>query len=310
MNISFNEHIINLFSSLSALLISIIALVYTIRAFLLKSGQKIRCDVSTCSSMECHDNYIASITLENIKDKSSVIFKIYMKYGRNNYLLIEDFSDSPLILRPFEVYHKEYDPILFYSCGTRTIKLDKVFDNKKVKKSIVLSTTNGMYKVKTNTKRWDPIISFFKNYYTALIDHQRLPYKGKGYGSRVKFLLILKFKSDSEKVIELHDGDDKLKLFVKFQLTQKSLRSKEELELFIKEQHKIGNLNFEEIEIIDFQKHVNEIKSRYETEPISVESYGFFRYNILGRILTIMENRKMKKKNQKQNKKVKKTKGK
>lgn len=125
---------------------------FTIRAFLLKSGQKFRCDISVASTIECEDKYVSSITIENLKDRAAVIFKIFIKYGLNNYLLIEDFSNSPLILKPFEVYYQEYDPILFYSTGTRIAKLDKIFDNKKVKYRVLLTTTNGKYLVKSNTK--------------------------------------------------------------------------------------------------------------------------------------------------------------
>lgn len=170
-----------LLSSLSALLISIIALIYTVKAYLLKAGHHLRCDIGTCSSIECNDHYVSSITLENIKDRATVIFKIYLRLGRNYYLLLEDFSNNPLILRPFEVYHKEYDPILFYSVNNRVINLDAVFNYKKRK--VILSTTDGKYVVNANTKRWDIIPKFFRNLMTAIIDPIRTGYKGKKLNS-------------------------------------------------------------------------------------------------------------------------------
>jgi hypothetical protein len=179
---------IGLLSSLSALLISIIALAYTVKAYLLKAGHNLRCDITTCTSVECNDQYVASITLENIKDRATVIFKIYLRLGRNYYLLLEDFSNNdfsnnPLVLKPFEVYHKEYDPILFYSVNSRLIKLDAVFNHKRRK--IILSTTDGKFVVNANTKRWDIIPKFFKNLMTAIIDPVRMGYKGKQYGANV-----------------------------------------------------------------------------------------------------------------------------
>src|SRR5439155_13648994 len=42
--------------------------------------------------------------LENLKDRAVVIFKIYMKFGNNVFIEIDDFANNPLILKPFEVF--------------------------------------------------------------------------------------------------------------------------------------------------------------------------------------------------------------
>jgi hypothetical protein len=288
----------NTFTSLAALLISIIALVYTVRAFLLKSGHKIRCDITTCSTTECEDNYVRTITLENLKDRASVIFKIYLRFGRSNYLLLEDFSEKPLILKPFEVYYKEYDPIIQYSCSLKRVKLDNVFSNDKVKRRIILSTTDGRYIVKTNTKRWEPIKYFFRNYFTALIDINRLWYKEKAYGENIKFLIVFKFPNGKEQIVPVKDGDEKLKIFQNFQLTSKSLKSKSELEKFLSKRLKKGELVDCKFEVKDFASWVDNLKKDYKSDPIYVENDGFFKYNILGRYYTIKENRRLKKENQ------------
>lgn len=305
MNISIDENIISLLISISALLISLIAMYFTIRAFLLKAGQKFRCDISVCSTIECDDKYISSITIENLKDRAAVIFKIFAKYGLNNYLLIEDFSNSPLILKPFEVYYKEYDPILFYSLGTEIGKLDKIFDNKKVKSRILLATTNGKYKIKSNTKRWDPIITFFKNHYTAIINPIRLKVKDKFYGNNIKYIVVLNYDNDKEQVIPINQDEHRHVRFAKFQLTKENLKSKNALELFFKKQNKEGKITFDKIEIIDFRDEVEKIRSKYTKDPIYVESYNFFNYRILGKILTIRDIYKMKMRNKKNRKKLK-----
>ena len=182
MSITFDENTISSLISITALLISIIALYFTIRAFSLKSGQRFRCGYSVMTSIDCDDRYVSSITVENLKDRAAIIFKIYLKFGLNNYLLVEDFSDSPLILKPFEVYYKEYEPILFYSLGSRLTKIDKLIENKKVKSKVLLTTSNGKYTIKSNTKQWDPLIPFFKNHSTALIDQFGLNLKTKIMG--------------------------------------------------------------------------------------------------------------------------------
>lgn len=286
---------IGLLSSLSALIISILALGYTVKAYLLKAGHNLRCDIGTCSSIECNDHYVSSITLENIKDRATVIFKIYLRLGRNYYLLLEDFSNSPLILRPFEVYYKEYEPILFYSVNSRVISLDGVFNYKKRK--VILSTTDGKYVVNANTKRWDIIPKYFKNLMTAIIDPIRTGYKGKKYGANVKFLVVLKDDENKETVIPLHQGDHRFRVFVNFKLTEECLVSMENLKIFLKKQKKLGKLTYKDLKIIDFEKHYNDIRSQYGNDIIKAKYVSFFKYEILGRLGTILEDRRLKKLN-------------
>lgn len=292
--------------SIVALLVSLIALVYTIFTYLLKSGHKIRCNYETCSSREGNDNYISSLTLENLKDRATVIFDIYFKLGNNNYLELESFADSPLILRPFEVYYIEYDPVLFYSEGVDTIQINKLLNNDKIKKFVLLSTTDGKYVVKTNTKRWDTINVFFKNYLTAIIRPQRLLYKDKAYGSNVKFLLVLKFKNGNEQVIPLQEGDEKIKIFKNFALTKESLSTKAKLEDYIRLQKSESKIDIDDFEVLHLDEKIEEIKSTYK-QSRTAETFSYFKYHLLGRLITIKQNRKLAKANRKQKLKSSKT---
>ena len=169
MSINFYQNIMSNIFSIFALLISISALYFTIKVFLLKSGQKFRCSFSTASSIDSESSFFNDIIIENLKDRAAIIYKIYIKLGQNIYLLIEDFSEAPLLLKPFEVYYKKYDPILFYSLGAELANIDKSINDKNVKRRIILTTSNGKYSVKPNSKQWDPIIPFFKNHFTAII---------------------------------------------------------------------------------------------------------------------------------------------
>ena len=169
----------------------------------------------------------------------------------NNYLLVEDFSDSPLILKPFEVYYKEYEPILFYSLGSRLTKIDKLIENKKVKSKVLLTTSNGKYTIKSNTKQWDPLIPFFKNHSTALIDPIRFKFKDKNYGNNVKFLIVVTNLKGEEYVISIYKDDYRHVRFSKFQLTKESIETKETLKKFLEKQKKAGNFEYKKIEIIE-----------------------------------------------------------
>ncbi len=288
---------INIFLSLGAFIISIIALVYTVKTFILKSGLKIRCSLTTCSSIDCDDKYISSITLENIKDRSTVIFKIYLRFKHNVYIEIEDFSEKPLILKPFEVYFKEYDPVLFYSSGTQFVKVDHLLNNQKIQRSIILSTTNGKYKVRTYISGFDAISTSLRNFYTLAVTPRRLEYNNKAYGPRIRYLIDLKYDNGERNIIPVHKSKEYHKVFKNIDFTMTALQSKENLEKFMLKQKRLGKFKFSEIKVIDYEQAVGESKEVYKTEPYVAETCGYFEYSIVGKIVTKIEDYKLWKKN-------------
>ncbi|WP_395761863.1 hypothetical protein [Elizabethkingia anophelis] len=298
LSIKLNYNSVTLIISIVALIISIIALFYTIVSYLLKHGNKIRCDISTMSTIETDEKYISSITLENLKDKATVIFDIYLRIGYNNFLLIEEFNDAPLILKPFEVYYKEYDPVLFY-----TVNMDKMIINDNLynpQKKVILSTTDGKYVVKTNTKRWSVDSLFFSNYTTAVITPYRLSYNDKSYGSNTLFLLILKKNGQEDSIIPILKDDYERKIFINFNLTLESLGSKESFVQYIQKQIDCNNLTYDSFEVIDFGKRIAEIQDEF-VKKVSIQPLSFFKYYITGKFITYLENCKTKKINKKNN---------
>jgi hypothetical protein len=278
-----------------ALIISIVALIYTVKTFILKSGLKIRCNLTTCSTVDCNDIFISSITLENIKDRATVIFKIYLRLARNVYIEIEDFSSKPLILKPFEVYYKEYDPILFYSSGDNFVKIDHLIDNKKIKRNIVLSTTDGEYKIRTYISYWDAIYTSLKNFYTIAALPQRLDYKNKSYGSNIKYLIDLKYNDREEQVIPINKIKEKV--FVNVDFTDTSLKSSVNLRRFMLKQKRDGKLSFTDIKVIDYEGAIEKKKEFYKKDPYIAETCGYFMYTVIGKIVTLIEDFKLKRKN-------------
>lgn len=243
--------------------------------------------------------------MENLKDRATVIFDIYLKLGRGQYLLIESFQGKPLVLKPFEVYYKEFEPLFFYTEGTKIVKTRNFLFDKKLSTKILLSTTDGKYVVNSNLKRWNPITDFFKNYFTAIIQPVRVPYKGKSYGDKTKYLVELKYSSGSNQVIDIYEGDDRLMKFKNFSLTRESLKSSKSLKAYFKKQRKQGNISFEKIKVIDFGEKFNEIKNRYGEEVIKLEEYSFFKYNVVGPIYTRYQNYKLDRENKRMRKKNK-----
>lgn len=284
--------------ALAALIISIVALIYTIRAYLLKSGSNVRGSYGMCSSsVSCEDQYITSVTLENLKDRAIVIFEIYLKIGHNYFLEIDNFDNEPLILKPFEVFKREYDPIDLYSINLNRIDLNDLFSNKKIKKRIVLSTSDGQYIVQSWIKRWDPVYDFFSNHLTAVIHPRRATYKGKSYGINAKYIVDIKTENGKEEVIPIYPRDYEIKKFRNFRLTKDSLESKDTLEAYLYEQVGIGVLNCTDITVHDMNTWLNETYKDENRKTIKATYYGWFMYKIISPIITKYSDYRLRQKN-------------
>jgi hypothetical protein len=288
---------LSLIISLIALLVSITALIYTIRTYWLKAGEKIRFSYTTSSHRNCEDNFIHSITLENLKDKPIVIFGIYLKIGTNNYLKVEEFKEAPLIIKPFEVYQKKFDPLLFYTINLDRMKIDHLLTNRNIKKTLVLSTTNGKYEVDEGIDKWYLVSDLFKNPFTAIISPYRLFYKDQSYGKNVKFLVLLTQKNGEEQVIPVRSDNYKIKVFKGFDLTKESLNSKESLEKFIQKQKEEKNISYEHFEIKEFYKKVENNDILKNGDVIKATNLNKFYYHIWGRLYSMYRDYKLKKKN-------------
>ena len=292
---------VELIISIIALSLSCTALIFIARNFWRKSGIQIRGMYCISSSTYCNDKYVSNLTIENVKDRSVVVFKIYLFVGKNYYIEIEDFEDNPLILKPYEAYSKQYDPLDFYSVSTRKINLNKLLDSRKIKSRLVLSTSEGRYEVKEWIKRWSPITDFFKNHMTAIIIPMRGTYKEKCYGSNAKYIVEFKTEDGKEETIPIYPRDYAIVKFRKFRLTKDSLESKENLEELLYQQAIEGNLNCVDIKIHDIAAwRVDAYKDH--SEEIEAEYYNWFKYKVLGRLYTYISDKKLKYKNRKNRK--------
>jgi hypothetical protein len=269
-----------------ALIVSLIALTFVIRNYWRKSGIYIRGQFSICSSIYCEDKYVSSIVLENVKDRSVVIFKIFLLVGRNYYIELENFDGEPKILKPYEVYSNQYDPVDFYSVNMNRIKLDNLLNSKNIKSRLVLSTSNGKYVVKEWIKRWDPISDFFKNHMTALVHPIRSTYKNKCFGSEVKFIVDIKTEDGKEETIPIYPRDYETRKFRKFTLPKESLESKESLETYLIEKALQGDFKCVDIVVHDVKAWRDEMYCDEYKQVIEAKYYNWFMYFVLGRINT------------------------
>jgi hypothetical protein len=280
-----------------ALIVSIIALVYTARAYLLKTGAYIRGSHSICSDISCEDKYVRSLKLENLKDRALVIFRIYLQIGHNYFLEIEDFENNPLILKPFEIYYKEYEPIDLYSIGMGRILLDDLLDDKAIQRRIVLSTSEGKFVVKDYINYWDPIGLFFQNYATAIIRPLRSTYKGKSYGSNAKYIVEFKMENGSEEIVSIYPRDYEVRKFKHFPLTRESLESKETLEEFLYEKVLDGIIKCADVTVYDMDNWRKEIYEDETKRVITAKYANWFEYYVVARIVSRISDYRLKKQN-------------
>ena len=302
--------LITIANSTVALIVSIIALVYTAKTYLLKSGANIRGSYGMCSSsVSCEDQYITSVTLENLKDRAIIVFKVYLRIGPNYFVEIEDFDEKPLILKPFEVFHKEYDPIDLYSINLNRIDLNSLFSSKRARKNIVLATSDGKYVVKAHINRWDPVYDFFKNHLTAVIHPRRATFKGKSYGLNTKYIVEITTENGKSEIIPIYPRDYEIKKFRKFRLTKDALETKDSLEEYLYEQVGEGLLNCIDINVHDIGAWLEEAYESESKKTIKATYYSSLTYHIIGPVITKisdlrlrMKNRQMRK--QRANKKL------
>ena len=296
------ETLISMTISGVALIISIIALVYTARTFFLKSGLNVRGTYGITSSRSCEERYVSHVTIENMKDRAVVVFKIYLKLGSGHYIEIDDFEEKPLIINAFEVFHKEYDPIVYYDFNDERLIMDDLLKDDKIKKRIVLKTTEGKYNVQTNTVFWDPVVDYFKNHLTAIAHPIRTRFNDKAYGGNVNFLVQIHYENGKDQVVPIHEGDHERRVFKKFPLTKESIESKEALENFLNENKKKGCFPVPSFKIHDLKEWRGKNYKLKDKEVIHAEPVSPFKYYILGRIYTKISDYKLKSQNRKRQK--------
>ena len=279
------------------LCISLLALIISIRGYWRKTGVLIRGSFSTTSSSYCNDRYVSEITLENLKDRAITIFAIYLKVNPNYFIELEDMEAKPLVLKPFETYHRSFGPIEFYSVSAKRIDLRSVMDDKTIKKQLVLSTSHGRYNVASRIGRWTPITMFFANHLTAVVKTVRSTYKGETIGSNIAYVLELTGNGGKEEIIQLQVDDYQLKLFKNFSLTKESLACKENLEAFLQKQTEEGNMTSVSFKVFDLKAWRRDTHEFYSSQIVQGRKFSKFEYYVLGRLRTFSLNRQLAKKN-------------
>lgn len=283
--------------------IAIAALIVAVKNYQRKSGIDISGAFGIASSARCEDCYVSYIVLENLKDRAVTIYSIHLKVGHNLYIELEDHEKTPLILKPYETYHKKFGEIVFYAANTNKVRMRKVLEDKRAKKRLVLSTSAGKYTIPKEAKRWSPIGEFFKNYLTGIIKTIRVTHNDESVGGNVRFIVEITQKDGHKETIQLMASDYQLKMFRNFNLTEECLQSKETLEAFLEEKRSLNLIpENSSIKVYDFEKHKNSISESYSAQPLEAERLDASYYYIFGRIYTWHSNFKITRENKRNQK--------
>ena len=274
--------------ALASFAIAALALVFSIRLDWRKTGMDIRCDFSVASSAWCAERWVAEVRLENVKDRSVSIYKIYLEVGHGLYIEVEEFTDNPLTLDAYSVYQKKYDPIEFYSAGMR--RVIGFLDDKKTRQRILLTTSQGRYYPKRRTNTFnDPFLdTILKNYTTGVVLPVRWEHKGRCYGSEAKFVVTFVNADGEDEVVPIYPRDYEIEKFRNFRLTREAIESKQALEYYLQEQVTAGKLSCLDIDVIDLEPFKQEVFKDY-SETITVTPQRWFSHKILRRCLTLWE---------------------
>ena len=274
---------------------ALVAVVFSVRSDLRKTGIGIRCDFAIRGSIASNEQWICPLELQNTKDRSVTVYEIFMEVGHGIFVQMEDLKQQPLVLEPYGFFYREYDPVEMYSLSDS--RVTKVLDLKRQRRRVVLVTSQGRYLPRKGLRKWHPIIhGLSKNRATGVVWPVRRNYKGRCYGSEANLIISFTIDDDTEKVTPIYPGDHRFKKFGNARLTQEATESKEALERLLQDQIDMGTLSWKSFDIFDWQPERQHLMAQYP-HTLELPTQGWFRYNVIGRVQTIRDKRKLKRKN-------------
>jgi hypothetical protein len=290
--------LLNLVLASIALVVATPAAWFTYQSFRLKSGQRVRGWFGVTSTVDCDDKFVGHVLLENLKDRAVVIFKIFLELSHGYWVQVEDFGSTPLILRPFEVFERDYGPIEYYTFSLSRVDINALIDNSTIRRRLVLSTTDGKHVVREWIRGWNPIGDFFKNHTTAVITPIRSTLKGVTYGANIKYLVHLTMPDGTEETIGVRKRGYNIRLFKRFDIPQQALSSAESLEEFLLSKAIDGSLRCADLTVRDLDAWRDEVyEHRKETADVVAKPRGWVVYHVLGRFVTWWSDVRMRRSN-------------
>lgn len=288
-----------------ALILSVVAIYFTIETFRLKRGSFVRGQYRiTTSSIATNDPYVHEILLENLKDRSIVIFGIYLQLSSGYYLHLEEFDGEPLVINPFGVIRRKYEPLDGYSFNLKRVKIDDLLTNTRRPK-IILSTTDGLIKVKKPVKIKNPMYQWFNNHLIVTVGVDRAIMKGKSYGGAAKYVVSIFNDDDLFEEIVLYGRDHNYKWFKDLGGKVSDLDSVESVKSLFERAIIDKGFKANRVEVVDYQSILNKHYENYTTEPIKAVRHSWLFVHVVGRVLTFLSSRRLKLENKSRQRKTK-----
>jgi hypothetical protein len=280
-----------------ALAISFSAFTVAVLNYRRKSSLRVRGTYAITHGIAGEDLYLSSVTLENLKDRAITIFGIYLRVGYHHYIKVEEFEEMPLIIKAYETWHNEYEPIDFYAVSSRKIDMNDLLRQEGLRRKLVLSTGEGKYVVRDFNLIWTPVREhLLANCLTVPVYPMRLFYNGKALGGNVKFIVEIVDKNGEHVTVPIYPGEVGLERFNGVILTKESLENAKALEKYLNAQKKAGKLSCTSFKVVDSET----LRSRHRMfdgkERIPAKPHGFFVYYILGPLLYWYDRRNRNKK--------------
>lgn len=285
-----------LYIAVVSLAIAALALVYSARADRRKIGMDVRYSYGIARSVTAIEPWVSEVRLENAKDRSVTIYKIYLEVGHGLYVLIEDFSADPLTLNAYSVYQQRYDSVDLYAANMTP--LTGILDEKSSRQRIVLTTSQGRYYPKRVMKvADDPFIDALrKNHATAVARPERVSFKGRHFGSATMFVVELTRANGECDLIPIYKRDHEVRKFSAFLLTKESISSKQALEAFLSDRITEGKLSCQSMQVFDLRAVRREAFKNYG-DSVAAVPLGWFTYRIIGKYFTILRRLKLRRQN-------------
>lgn len=169
-----------------------------------------------------YDTGIESFQLNNYKDKTIVIYKVYLRLKRNLYIELLDASKNPILLKAYDTYYKKLDQPLFYLMNNKS-KLVKRLGMGNVR--LFLDTNEGNYQVKKAIKTWE-------------LDHKKILYPvipSKKYDFNYRFIITDGMAGINKKIYVKY-GQEKVEIWSKsFDLS--NIKDAEDLKVKLNQQY-------------------------------------------------------------------------
>lgn len=276
-----------------SLAIAMIVLFYAAYQFLSKRGSRFCGTFSISSSAWSRQRYVGEVILENTKDKAIAINTIYLRIGRNIYVELIDYSESPRIISPFETIKLCFkEGVSGYITSTFKVTLDSLLADNKVRKNLVVLTPQGLSNVENYKTLWNVYFESLKNYFIVPVHPVRKYHKGENYSDALQF--IVTSTQNGRKLDEHRLYRGAIYEIEGVSVSTDDFASAADLEQFFSAQN-----NSAKILTVERAGYTYQDYEGYE--DVDIKHHGFFGTNISGPILTKLDRLIFRLKNKKKN---------